>query len=130
MPTTIETDLKDILGEFKEQFSHLNQRLDTIQRDLAGLKESQQKDLTDLKESQQRDLTDFKESQHKDLTDLKVSQAEIRGDIANIKTELTLMREDIKDLKGRASAQIWALIITVIGATSAAVIKFGFFSSP
>jgi chromosome segregation ATPase len=97
MPTTIETDLKEILGEFKQQFSHLNQHLDTIQ---------------------------------KDLTDLKVSQAEIRGDIANIKTELTLMREDIKDLKGRASAQIWVLIVTIIGATSAAVIKFGFFSSP
>jgi archaellum component FlaC len=106
MATIIETELKEILGEFKQEFSHLNQRLDTIQRD----------------------LTDFKESQQKELTDLKVSQAEIRGDIANIKTELTLMREDVKDLKGRASAQIWALIITVIGATSAAVIKFGFFS--
>ncbi|MFM8294518.1 MAG: hypothetical protein ACKN9E_08240 [Microcystaceae cyanobacterium] len=65
-----------------------------------------------------------------DLTDIKVSQAEIRGDIANLKTELTLTREDVKDLKGRATAQIWALIITVIGATIAAVIKFGFFSNP
>lgn len=97
MPTTIETDLKDILGEFKQQFSHLNQRLDTIP---------------------------------KDPIDLKISQAEMRGDIANLKTELTLTREDVKDLTARALAQIWALIITVIGATSAAVIKFGFFSSP
>ncbi|MFM7191259.1 MAG: hypothetical protein ACKN9E_17450 [Microcystaceae cyanobacterium] len=83
---------------------------------------------TDLKEilgSIQQDLKDIRG----DLTDLKVSQAEIRGDIANLKTELTLTREDVKDLKGRATAQIWALIITVIGATITAVIKFVFFSN-
>ena len=90
MATTIETDLKEILG--------------SIQNELKDIKN--------------------------DLTDLKISQAEIRGDIANLKTELTLTREDVKDLKGRASAQIWALIITVIGVTIAAVIRFGFFSNP
>ncbi|MFM2380157.1 MAG: hypothetical protein RLZZ143_2738, partial [Cyanobacteriota bacterium] len=35
-------------------------------------------------------------------------------------------KEDVKDLKERATAQIWALIVTVIGATVAAIIKFGF----
>lgn len=65
-----------------------------------------------------------------DLTVLKVSQAEIRGDIANLKTELTLTREDVKDLKGRASAQIWALIVAIIGAIAAAAVKFGFFPNP
>jgi chromosome segregation ATPase len=65
-----------------------------------------------------------------ELTDIKVSQAEIRGDIANLKTELTLTRDDVKDLKNSQRTQIWALILTVIGATITAVIKFGFFPNP
>ena len=65
-----------------------------------------------------------------ELTDIKVSQAEIRGDIANLKTELTLTRDDVKDLKSSQRTQIWALILTVIGATITAIIKFGFFPNP
>jgi chromosome segregation ATPase len=90
MATTIETDLKEILGEFKQEFSKLNQRLDRIEGD---------------------------------LTSLKV-------DMATVKTELNFIREDVKDLKGSQRSQIWALIITVIGATIAAVVKFGFFPNP
>ena len=87
MATTIETDLKEILGEFKQEFSKLNQRLDRIEGD---------------------------------LTSLKV-------DMATVKTELNFIREDVKELKGSQRSQIWALIITVIGATITAVVKFGFF---
>ena len=90
MATTIETDLKEILGEFKQEFSKLNQRLDRIEGD---------------------------------LTSLKV-------DMATVKTELNFIREDVKDLKSSKRAQIWALIITVIGATITAVVKFGFFPNP
>jgi chromosome segregation ATPase len=90
MATTIETDLKEILGEFKQEFSKLNQRLDRIEGD---------------------------------LTSLKV-------DMATVKTELNFIREDVKDFKGSQRSQIWALIITVIGATIAAVVKFGFFPNP
>ncbi|MDB9432197.1 element excision factor XisH family protein [Microcystis aeruginosa] len=43
-----------------------------------------------------------------------------------IEAEVSQLKEDVKDLKGRATAQIWALIVTVIGATIAASIKFGF----
>lgn len=43
-----------------------------------------------------------------------------------IEAEVSQLKEDVKDLKGRATAQIWALIVTVIGATIAAIIKFGF----
>jgi hypothetical protein len=43
-----------------------------------------------------------------------------------IEAEVSQLKEDVKDLKGRATAQIWALIVTVIGATVAAIIKFGF----
>ena len=90
MATTIETDLKEVLGEFKQEFSKLNQRLDRIEGD---------------------------------LTSIKV-------DMATVKTELNFIREDVKDLKGSQRSQIWALIITVIGATIAAVVKFGFFPNP
>ena len=90
MATTIETDLKEVLGEFKQEFSKLNQRLDRIEGD---------------------------------LTSLKV-------DMATVKTELNFIREDVKDLKGSQRSQIWALIITVIGATITAIIKFGFFPNP
>jgi chromosome segregation ATPase len=90
MATTIETDLKEVLGEFKQEFSKLNQRLDRIEGD---------------------------------LTSLKV-------DMATVKTELNFIREDVKELKSFRRSQIWALIITVIGATITAVVKFGFFPNP
>ena len=90
MTTTIETDLKEVLGEFKQEFLKLNQRLDRIEGD---------------------------------LTSLKV-------DMATVKTELNFIREDVKELQGSQRAQIWALIITVIGATITAVVKFGFFPNP
>ena len=83
----IETDLKEVLGEFKQEFSKLNQRLDRIEGD---------------------------------LTFLKV-------DMATVQTELNFIREDVKELKGSQRAHIWALIITVIGATITAVVKFSFF---
>jgi predicted nuclease with TOPRIM domain len=40
---TIETDLKEILGEFKQEFARLNQRLDRIDSDLTTIKVSQAK---------------------------------------------------------------------------------------
>ncbi|MEB3310252.1 MAG: hypothetical protein VKJ02_08465 [Snowella sp.] len=65
-----------------------------------------------------------------DMTTLKVSQARMEGEISTVKNELTFIRDDIKDLKGNQRAQIWALIITVIGATVAAIVRFGFLSNP
>jgi predicted nuclease with TOPRIM domain len=35
---TIETDLKEILGEFKQEFANINRRLDKIDGDLNDLK--------------------------------------------------------------------------------------------
>ncbi|TRT95644.1 MAG: hypothetical protein EWV62_14095 [Microcystis aeruginosa Ma_OC_LR_19540900_S633] len=46
--------------------------------------------------------------------------------LPKIEAEVSQIKEDVKDLKERATAQIWALIVTVIGATVAAIIKFGF----
>ena len=90
MATTIETDLKEVLGEIKTQ---LNQ--------IQG-----------------------------DITDLKITQAEIKGELSTLKVELNLVKEDVKDLKISQRSQIWALIITVMGATITAVVKFGFFPNP
>jgi predicted neutral ceramidase superfamily lipid hydrolase len=59
----------------------------------------------------------------RDVTTLKV-------DMATVKADLTTVKEDVKDLKSSQRSQIWALIITVIGATIAAVVKFGFFPNP
>jgi hypothetical protein len=39
--------------------------------------------------------------------------------LPKIETEVSQLKEDVKDLKERATAQIWALIVTVIGATVA-----------
>jgi predicted nucleic acid-binding Zn-ribbon protein len=108
MATTIETDLKEILGEFKQEFSKLNQRLDRIEGDLTSLKVSQ----AEIK------------------GEMETFKAEVKGEFSTLKNELAFIKEDVKDLKSSQRAQIWALIITVIGATIAAVVKFGFFPNP
>jgi predicted nucleic acid-binding Zn-ribbon protein len=108
MATTIETDLKEVLGEFKQEFSKLNQRLDRIEGDLTSLKVSQ----AEIK------------------GEMETFKAEVKGEFSTLKNELAFIKEDVKDLKGSQRSQIWALIITVIGATIAAVVKFGFFPNP
>lgn len=49
MATIIETDLKEILGEFKQEFSRINQRLDGLQKDLTDIKLSQSEIRGDIK---------------------------------------------------------------------------------
>jgi hypothetical protein len=108
MATTIETDLKEILGEFKQEFSKLNQRLDRIESDLTSLKVSQ----AEIK------------------GEMETFKAEVKGEFSTLKNELAFIKEDVKELKSSQRSQIWALIITVIGATITAVVKFGFFPNP
>lgn len=55
-----------------------------------------------------------------DLTTIKI-------DVATIKVEMGTIKEDVRDLKGRTSAQIWALIGIIFTAVVSAVIRFGFF---
>jgi len=40
--------------------------------------------------------------------------------------EVSLIKEDVKDLKGSQQSQIWVLIVAIVGA----IIKFGFFPNP
>ncbi|MDJ0658333.1 MAG: hypothetical protein QNJ42_02465 [Crocosphaera sp.] len=54
----------------------------------------------------------------------------IEAEVSQLKEDVKNLKEDVKDLRGRANAQIWALIITIIGATIAAIIKFGFLTKP
>ena len=119
MATTIETDLKEILGEFKQEFSKLNQRLDRIESDLTSLKVSQ----VEIK----GEMETFKAEVKGELETIK---AESKGEFSTLKNELAFIREDVKDLKNSQRAQIWALIVTVIGAPITAVVKFGFFPNP
>ena len=114
MATTIETDLKEVLGEFKQEFSKLNQRLDRIEGDLTSLKVSQ----AEIK----GELETFKAEIKGELATIN---AESKGDFSTLKNELAFIREDVKELKSSQRAKIWALIITVIGATITAVVKFG-----
>jgi tetrahydromethanopterin S-methyltransferase subunit G len=50
--------------------------------------------------------------------------------LPRIEARLDGLDKRVENLEGSQRSQIWALIITVIGATIAAVVKFGFFPNP
>ena len=103
-PIIIETDLKDILTKIDNRLERIETKLEILPKIEAEVSQLQE----DVK---------------------KLEGIETKLDILpKIETEVSQLKEDVKDLKGRANAQIWALIITVIGATIAAIIKFGFFT--
>lgn len=54
----------------------------------------------------------------------------LEAQVAQLQEDVKDLKEDVKDLRGRANAQIWALIVTIIGATIAAIVKFGFLTKP
>jgi chaperonin cofactor prefoldin len=58
-----------------------------------------------------------------DLTTIKVSQARIEEKLDSLDLR-------VSHLEGSQNKQIWALIVAIIGAMTAAVIKFGFFPNP
>lgn len=49
MTTTIETDLKEVLSEFKQEFIKLNQRLDEVNTTLTDIKVNQAETRGDIK---------------------------------------------------------------------------------
>jgi hypothetical protein len=82
MTTTIETDLKEILSEFKQEFVKINQRLDRIDENVTDLKVNQirmeerlsgQINLLDERLSGQINLLDERLSGQINLLDEKVS---------------------------------------------------------
>jgi tetrahydromethanopterin S-methyltransferase subunit G len=50
--------------------------------------------------------------------------------LPRIEARLDGLDKRVENLEGSQRSQIWALIITVIGATITAVVKFGFFPNP
>jgi tetrahydromethanopterin S-methyltransferase subunit G len=50
--------------------------------------------------------------------------------LPRIEARLDSLDKRVENLEGSQRSQIWALIITVIGATITAVVKFGFFPNP
>jgi primosomal protein N'' len=82
MTTTIETDLKEILSEFKQEFVKINQRLEKIDENVTDLKVNQirmeerlsgQINLLDERLSGQINLLDERLSAQINLLDEKVS---------------------------------------------------------
>ena len=47
--------------------------------------------------------------------------------LPRMEVELSQLKDDVKDIKNRANAQIWTLIVAVVSALIAAIIRFGFF---
>jgi hypothetical protein len=71
MTTTIETDLKEILSEFKQEFVKINQRLDKIDETVTDLKVNQVR--MEERLSGQINLLDERLSGQINLLDEKVS---------------------------------------------------------
>ncbi len=109
-PIIVETDLKDILIKLDGRLERVETKLEVlpkIETEISQLKE----DVRNLQE------------------DVKGIEPKLEI-LPKIETEVSQLKEDVKDLKRRANAQIWALIITVIGATIAAIVRFGFLTKP
>ncbi len=86
MATTIETDLKEILGEFKQEFTKINQRLDRMETDLTMIKV--------------------------DVATVKTTVNSLENRLEKIETEQKTLIKDMADLKG-AKSLIIPIIVAV-----------------
>jgi chromosome segregation ATPase len=98
MATTIETDLKEILGEFKQEFTKINQRLDRMETDLTTIKV----DVATVKTT---------------VNSLENRMDKLDNRLDKIETEQKTLIKDIADLKGAKS-----LIIPIIVAVTTSLI--------
>jgi uncharacterized protein (DUF849 family) len=110
MTTTIETDLKEILGDFKQEFSKINQRLDIIQKELTDLKVSQQRDIAELR----GDMAELRSSQQQDSAAMKISQADIRGDIKTLDEKVTGLGKRLDNQEFLNRGVLTALIVALV----------------
>jgi archaellum component FlaC len=86
MATTIETDLKEILGEFKQEFTKINQQLDRMETDLTTIKV--------------------------DVATVKTTVNSLENRLEKIETEQKTLIKDMADLKG-AKSLIIPIIVAV-----------------
>jgi chaperonin cofactor prefoldin len=99
-PVIIETDLKDILDRIDKRLDRIDDRFDRI-------------------------------DDRFDRIDDRFDRIEQKLEaLPRLEARLDGLDKRVENLEGSQRSQIWALIITVIGATIAAVIKFGFFPNP
>jgi chromosome segregation ATPase len=108
MSVTIEQDLKEYLskefdkinqqfGKIDQQFEKIDQRFDEVNQELKEIKE--------------------------DIVDLKVGQAELKGEMTAIKVELSNVEKNVSRLETSQNAQLWTLIVAIVGAIITTVIK-------
>ncbi|MDJ0662379.1 MAG: hemolysin XhlA family protein [Crocosphaera sp.] len=62
-------------------------------------------------------INDKLDNLQKDVTELKIGQARLESDVSTL-------REDVKELKGSSKAQIWTLIGILATAVIGTVIRF------
>ena len=86
MANTIETDLKEILGEFKQEFTKINQRLDRMETDLTTIKI--------------------------DVATVKTTVNSLENRLDKIEIEQKTLIKDMADLKG-AKSLIIPIIVAV-----------------
>lgn len=98
MSTMIETDLKEILGDFKQEFVKINQRLDRMESDLTTIKV----DVATVKTT---------------VNSLETRMDKLDNRLDKIDTEQKTLIKDIAGLKGAKS-----LIIPIIVAVTTSLI--------
>ena len=99
-PVIIETDLKDILDRIDKRLDRIDDRFNSI-------------------------------DDRFDRIDDRFDRIEQKLEaLPRLEARLDGLDKRVENLEGSQRSQISALIITVIGATIAAVVKIGFFSNP
>jgi primosomal protein N'' len=109
MTTTIETDLKEILSEFKQEFVKINQRLDKIDETV-----------TDLKVNQVR--MEERLSGQINLLDERLS-----GQITLLDEKVSGLGKRIENQEFTSRGILIGLIVVVLGGAAKV---FGFFPNP
>jgi SMC interacting uncharacterized protein involved in chromosome segregation len=96
----------------------------TIETDLGKILERIEQNLAEFR----RETNQRFEQLNKDVTDIKVGQAkleaEVKGDIKALQGEVSIIKEDIRDIKGSQKAQIWSLIGILGTVALGAVVRF------
>ncbi len=98
----IESDLKDILNKLDRKLDHIDNKFEKKLDNLSN-----------------------------DVIQLKIGQTEIKGEIKELKAEISNNKENIKEIKGSQRAQIWTLIgilITAVAGFLVAVGRFVFYN--
>ena len=150
-PVIIETDLRDVLIRLDNRLDRidqnqsrieekLNDRLDRMEQTQSHVEEKLNDRLDRMEQNQSQIVEklndrlgrmDQNQSQIVEKLNNRLDRIEQKLEVLpRIETEITQLKMDVNDLKGRASAQIWALIGIIFTAVIGTIIKFEFFPNP